>query len=59
MKFINLTPYTVERQELERLALAAVCACYYYDLADAIDGMDNEELEHIIAGSHNTCASCS
>jgi len=35
-------------EELQRLALKNICNCYYYDLADNIDGADNDNIEFLI-----------
>jgi hypothetical protein len=43
---------SADREALEREALMAVCSCEYYDLADAIDGVSNEDLQDIIEGRH-------
>ena len=39
---------TLDREELEKVALMAVCTCLYYDLADNIDSASDEELWQII-----------
>lgn len=50
--------YSANRRTLEQLALHTVCACYYYDLADCIVEMSDEELEAIIATDGVDCANC-
>jgi redox-regulated HSP33 family molecular chaperone len=40
--------YTEEREQLEKAALDRVCACLYYDLADCIDAMSDDEVKDII-----------
>jgi redox-regulated HSP33 family molecular chaperone len=36
----------------------AICACYYYDLADTIDSMTDKELEEIVANKGIECDLC-
>jgi hypothetical protein len=36
------------RKDLETQAKHEICACYYYDLCDSIDGIDDKELQDII-----------
>ena len=50
--------YSAHRRTLEQLALHAVCSCEYYDLADCIVEMSDEELESIIANDGVDCAGC-
>ena len=50
--------YSTHRRTLEQLARHAVCACYYYELADCIDEINDEELESIIASDGVDCAGC-
>ena len=44
MKSSNLKMYSHEREKLEKAALEVICSCYYYDLADNIDSMSDDEL---------------
>ncbi len=41
-----MSAYT--REDLEKQALHEVCTCWYYDLADGIDAVDDETLHKII-----------
>lgn len=45
----------LDREELEHLALMAVCACLYYDLADNIDTATDDELWRIIENPDAEC----
>lgn len=48
---------TLDRKELEQLALAEVCACRYYDLRDTLQETPDEDLWLII--NHTTpCEIC-
>lgn len=38
----------MNREALEKQALSEVCSCYYYDLADSIDALDDETINNII-----------
>lgn len=49
---------SANRRTIEQLALQAICACYYYDFADCIDEMSDEELETIIANEGVDCLDC-
>jgi hypothetical protein len=49
---------TLDREELEKVALMAVCACNYYDLADNIDITTDEELWQIIDNRDAECENC-
>jgi hypothetical protein len=55
----SLLPKTVERELLERAALLAICPCLYYDLADCIDEMPEDDLVDIVKGKYNVCEVCS
>ena len=46
---------TLDREELEKVALMAVCTCLYYDLADNIDSASDEELWQIIDNRDAEC----
>ena len=46
----------VSRKELEALALNAVCACWYYDLADTLEETPDTDLIRII--EREPCKSC-
>jgi len=46
------------RQELEREALQTICACWYYDFADSIDAMTDDELIEVIANNGVECVNC-
>lgn len=59
MKISDLKTNSHEREKLEKAALMAICACYYYDLADTIDSMTDAELEEIVANSGNHQPDCS
>jgi len=58
MKISDLKFYTVEREKLEKAALQAICACYFYDLADCLDETSDEELEQIVANNGVECQNC-
>lgn len=49
---------TLTREELERVALMAVCTCDYYDLIDNIDITTDEELWQIIDDRDVECKHC-
>lgn len=49
---------TLTREELERVALMAVCACDYYELVDNIDITTEEELWQIVDNRDNGCENC-
>ena len=40
--------YMIDRELLEKEALAEVCACWYYDLADTLQETPDEGLRDII-----------
>lgn len=46
----------VSREQLEALALNAVCACWYYDLADTLEETPDADLVRII--EREPCKSC-
>lgn len=46
----------VSREELEALALNAVCACWYYDLANTLEETPDADLVRII--EREPCKSC-
>lgn len=46
----------VSREELEALALKAVCACWYYDLADTLEETPDADLLHVI--EREPCTFC-
>ena len=50
--------YTARRKELEDRALSLICACWYYDLADCMSEMSDDELEDIIANDGVDCPDC-
>lgn len=58
MKLSDLTANYEVREKLEKSALMAICACYYYDLADTIDSMTDKELEVIVANKGIDCDLC-
>lgn len=49
---------TLTREELERVALMAVCACDYYELVDNIEITTEEELWQIIDNRDSGCENC-
>lgn len=59
MNLANLKTNSYEREKLEKAALMAICAGYYYDLADTIDSMSDSELEEIVANSGKHLPDCS
>jgi hypothetical protein len=38
----------INRDVLEQQAKKAICGCYYYDLCDGIETVDDNELQQII-----------
>ena len=48
---------TLTREELEKAAMQAVCACQHYDLADNLENTSDEELQDIIDGNYD-CEMC-
>ena len=49
----------LERDSLEQLALQAVCAFQYYDLADCMNETTDYELQNIINGDYPcNCEEC-
>ena len=60
MNFSNLKMNSHEREKLEKAALGVICACYYYNLADNIDSMSDDELRELIdSDSPDECSDCS
>lgn len=55
----SLIPKTRERELLETAALLVICPCLYYDLADCIDAMLDDDLVEIVNGKFNVCGECS
>ena len=49
---------TLSREELERIALMAVCTCDYYELIDNLDNTTEEELWRIVDNRDDCCANC-
>lgn len=58
MKMSDLKQYAKERKRLENTALKAICACYYYVLADCLNETSVKELEQIIANNGVECQDC-
>ncbi|HMT19420.1 MAG TPA: hypothetical protein PKD15_05265 [Candidatus Saccharibacteria bacterium] len=58
MNLANLRTNSEARDKLEKAALMAICACYYYDLADTVDSMTDAELEEIVANKGVPCELC-
>lgn len=58
MNLANLKSNSEAREKLEKAALMAICACYYYDLADTVDSMTDAELEEIVANNGVPCDFC-
>ncbi len=58
MNLANLHMDYEYRDRIEKKALAVICACYYYDLADTIDSMTDEEIEIIIFNDGIACDLC-
>lgn len=50
---LPVIPEKTDREILEAEALKAVCACYYYDLADTIDSLSEFDLSQIISDPEN------
>lgn len=48
---------TMSRENLEQLALMRVCACLYYDLADAMPETSDEDLVKVIKHEYE-CDTC-
>lgn len=46
----------VSREELEALAMDAVCACWYYDLADTLEETPDSDLIRVI--EREPCIAC-
>lgn len=55
----SLIPKTRERELLKTAALLAICPCLYYDLADCMDEMPDDDLVEIVNGKYNACVGCS
>lgn len=55
----SLIPKTRERELLETAALLAICPCLYYDLADCIGEMPDDDLVEIVNGKYSVCGGCS
>lgn len=55
----SLLPKTRERELLETAALLAICPCLYYDLADCMDEMPDDDLVEIVNGKYSVCEGCS
>ena len=55
----SLIPKSRERELLETAALLAICPCLYYDLADCMDTMPDDDLVEIVNGEFNVCGECS
>lgn len=53
-----LLPKTRERELLETAALLAICPCLYYDLADCLNEMPDDDLIDIVNGKYNSCDGC-
>ena len=47
---------STSREDLEKQALEAVCACDYYDLADTLQETPDEDLKRII--NREACSIC-
>lgn len=58
MKFSNLRIPSAERVELEKTALETICACWYYDFADNINAMSDDEVLEIIRNDGVDCQNC-
>ena len=48
----------VDCELLEKEALAEVCACWYYDLADTLYETPDEDLQAIVRRHTVTCDTC-
>jgi len=55
----SLIPKTRKRELLETAALLAICPCLYYDLADYMDSMPDDDLVEIVNGKYDVCGECS
>lgn len=55
-KIVKYVQLFVSREELEVMAMDAVCACWYYDLADTIEETTDADLIHVI--ERDPCISC-
>ncbi len=58
MKMLDLKTNSHERIMLENKALASICACYYYDLADNINTITDQELVCLITSLNKQCENC-
>ncbi|KKW05119.1 hypothetical protein KA021_01010 [Candidatus Saccharibacteria bacterium] len=47
----------IDRELLEKEAMAEVCACWYYDLADTLYETPDSDLQAIVSHSHK-CETC-
>ncbi len=47
---------STSREDLEKQAMEAVCACDHYDLADTLQETPDEDLRRII--DHEACSIC-
>lgn len=47
----------IDRELLEKEALAEVCACWYYDLADTLHETPDQDLLAILKHVHK-CSTC-
>ena len=47
----------IDRELLEKEAMAEVCACWYYDLADTLYKTPDSDLQAIVSHSHK-CETC-
>ena len=58
MNLLNLNMrYSHYRVGLEKLALLQICSCLYYDLADSIDAVSDQELVDYTANRYD-CDMC-
>lgn len=46
----------LDRETLEKIALEAICTCWYYDLADTIDALSDNDLYEIV--ERDKCPDC-
>ncbi len=47
----------IDRELLEKEAMAEVCACWYYDLADTPHETPDSDLQAIVSHAHK-CETC-
>ena len=58
MNLLNLNMrYSHYRERLEKQALLNICSCLYYDLADSIDAVSDQELVDFVADRYD-CDMC-